>query len=95
MHRDPSTCLLYTSPEESEPVYSHYAEPFHFPDVRMKWTVGSYQSVGTEVGVIRNTHEEMCIRDRYKGRIVKTAGPELALELEERGYDWIKAELGE
>ena len=31
----------------------------------------------------------------YKGRIVKTAGPELALELEERGYDWIKAELEE
>ncbi|MDE5653037.1 MAG: Fe-S cluster assembly ATPase SufC [Muribaculaceae bacterium] len=31
----------------------------------------------------------------YKGRIVKTAGPELALELEERGYDWIKRELGE
>ncbi len=31
----------------------------------------------------------------YKGRIVKTAGPELALELEERGYDWIKTELGE
>ena len=30
----------------------------------------------------------------YKGRIVKTAGPELALELEKRGYDWIKAELG-
>ena len=31
----------------------------------------------------------------YKGRIVKTAGPELALELEERGYDWVKRELGE
>lgn len=31
----------------------------------------------------------------YKGRIVKTAGPELALELEERGYDWIKKEMGE
>ena len=31
----------------------------------------------------------------YKGRIVKTAGPELALELEERGYDWIKEELGD
>ena len=28
----------------------------------------------------------------YKGRIVKTAGPELALELEEKGYDWIKEE---
>lgn len=26
----------------------------------------------------------------YKGRIVKTGGPQLALELEERGYDWIK-----
>jgi len=31
----------------------------------------------------------------YKGRIVKTAGPALAFELEERGYDWIKEELGE
>ena len=26
----------------------------------------------------------------YHGRIVRTGGPELALELEERGYDWIK-----
>lgn len=26
----------------------------------------------------------------YKGRIIMTGGPELALELEERGYDWIK-----
>ena len=26
----------------------------------------------------------------YKGRIVKTAGPELAKEIQERGYDWIK-----
>lgn len=29
----------------------------------------------------------------YDGRIVKTAGKELALELEEKGYDWIKQEL--
>jgi len=28
----------------------------------------------------------------YDGRIVKSGGPELALELEERGYDWIKKE---
>lgn len=28
----------------------------------------------------------------YKGRIVKTGGPDLALELEEKGYDWIKEE---
>ncbi len=26
----------------------------------------------------------------YKGRIVRTGGPELALELEEKGYDWLK-----
>ena len=30
----------------------------------------------------------------YRGRIVKTAGPELAKEIQERGYDWIKAEAG-
>ncbi|MBQ4345128.1 MAG: Fe-S cluster assembly ATPase SufC [Muribaculaceae bacterium] len=29
----------------------------------------------------------------YKGRIVHSGGPELALELEERGYDWIKKEV--
>jgi len=29
----------------------------------------------------------------YDGRIVKTAGKELALELEEKGYDWIKKEV--
>ena len=31
----------------------------------------------------------------YKGRIVKTAGPELAKEIEEKGYDWIKTEVEE
>ena len=29
----------------------------------------------------------------YDGRIVKSGGKELALELEEKGYDWIKKEL--
>ena len=29
----------------------------------------------------------------YKGKIVRTAGPELALELEEKGYDWIKEDV--
>lgn len=29
----------------------------------------------------------------YKGRIVKSGGPELALEIEKRGYDWIKEEV--
>ena len=31
----------------------------------------------------------------YQGRIVKTAGPELAKETQQRGYDWIKAEIHE
>ncbi len=31
----------------------------------------------------------------YNGRIVKTGPKELALELEEKGYDWIKQEFGE
>jgi Fe-S cluster assembly ATP-binding protein len=31
----------------------------------------------------------------YQGRIIKTAGPELALELEERGYDWVIKEFEE
>lgn len=30
----------------------------------------------------------------YKGRIVKSGGKDLALELEEKGYDWIKEEVG-
>ena len=30
----------------------------------------------------------------FNGRIVKSGGPELAHELEEKGYDWIKAENG-
>lgn len=29
-----------------------------------------------------------------QGRIVKSGGPELAMRLEEEGYDWIKEELG-
>ena len=29
----------------------------------------------------------------YDGRIVKSGGKELALELESKGYDWVKEEL--
>lgn len=29
----------------------------------------------------------------YKGRIVHSGGPDLALELEEKGYDWIKQQV--
>jgi len=31
----------------------------------------------------------------YKGRIIKSAGPELALKLEEKGYDWITKDINE
>jgi len=31
----------------------------------------------------------------YNGRIVRTEGPELAKEIEQRGYDWIKEEADE
>ena len=31
----------------------------------------------------------------YNGRIVKTGGPQLAKEIEAKGYDWIKAEVDE
>lgn len=31
----------------------------------------------------------------YHGRIIKTGGPELAAEIQEHGYDWIKEEAGE
>lgn len=31
----------------------------------------------------------------YGGKIVKSGGKELALQLEEKGYDWIKEEVGE
>ena len=31
----------------------------------------------------------------YKGKIVKSGGKELALELEEKGYDWIKSDTAE
>jgi len=28
-----------------------------------------------------------------EGRVVKSGGPELALKLEEKGYDWVKKEV--
>lgn len=57
---------------------------------------------GPEFGAVIITHYHR-ILDHIKpdvvhvmmnGKIVKTGGPELALEIEKRGYDWIKEELG-
>ncbi|BAU26780.1 iron-regulated ABC transporter ATPase subunit SufC [Aneurinibacillus soli] len=55
-----------------------------------------------EMGVLMITHYQRLlnyikpdfIHVMMQGRIVKSGGPELALKLEENGYDWIKEELG-
>ena len=56
---------------------------------------------GPEMGVLLVTHYQRMldyvkpdvVHVLYQGRIVKTGGPELALELEKQGYDWITREF--
>ena len=56
---------------------------------------------GAERGILVITHYqrllEYIVPDRvhvvWDGRIVRSGGKELALELEEKGYDWVKEEL--
>jgi Fe-S cluster assembly ATP-binding protein len=58
---------------------------------------------GPELGVLVITHYQRLldyivpdvVHVMMDGRIVRTAGKELALELEEKGYDFIKEELAE
>jgi Fe-S cluster assembly ATP-binding protein len=55
---------------------------------------------GTDSGALIITHYSRILEhvqpDKVhvliKGKIVKSGGPELALELEERGYDWLETE---
>ena len=55
---------------------------------------------GTDSGALIITHYSRILKhvqpDKVhvliKGKIVKSGGPELALELEERGYDWLETE---
>lgn len=57
---------------------------------------------GDEMGVLLITHYQRLldyIKPDYihvmmQGKIVKSGGPELALKLEQEGYDWLKEELG-
>ena len=57
---------------------------------------------GPEFGALVITHYQRLlnyivpdvVHVMMDGRIVKTGGRELALELEERGYDWLKEEVG-
>src|SRR2546421_8439273 len=63
---------------------------------------GVAQLAGPELGVLIITHYQRILNyitpDRVhvmmEGRIVKTGGPELAHELEQKGYEGIRAELG-
>jgi Fe-S cluster assembly ATP-binding protein len=63
---------------------------------------GVAQLAGPDLGVLIITHYQRILNyitpDRVhvmmEGRIVKTGGPELAHELEQKGYEGIRAELG-
>ncbi|MEY2544394.1 MAG: Fe-S cluster assembly ATP-binding protein, partial [Verrucomicrobiota bacterium] len=54
---------------------------------------------GPNLGVLLITHYQRLlnyivpdhVQDMVQGRIVRSGGKELALELEERGYDWARA----
>ena len=54
-----------------------------------------------EMGVLLITHYQRMldyikpdkVHVLYRGRIVRSGGPELALELEAKGYDWITSEI--
>ncbi|MGE5681067.1 MAG: Fe-S cluster assembly ATPase SufC [Bacillota bacterium] len=62
--------------------------------------VNIFKSQGKDKAVVVVTHYQRLldyivpdfVHVLYNGRIVKSGGKELALELEERGYDWIKDE---
>ncbi|NJK79468.1 MAG: Fe-S cluster assembly ATPase SufC [Chloroflexaceae bacterium] len=62
---------------------------------------GVNRLLNPELGVLVITHYQRLldyIKPQFvsvmmEGRVVRSGGPELALELEERGYDWIKEEL--
>ncbi len=58
---------------------------------------------GPELGVLVITHYQRIlnyikpqfVHVMYQGRIVESGGPELALKLEEAGYDWIREQVAE
>lgn len=57
---------------------------------------------GPELGVLVITHYQRIldhikpdfVHIMYEGRIVESGGPEMALQLEEQGYDWIREKYG-
>jgi len=62
---------------------------------------GVNRMAGPDMGVLVITHYQRLLNYikpdvvsvMMDGRIVRQGGPELALELEEKGYDWLREEL--
>jgi Fe-S cluster assembly ATP-binding protein len=58
---------------------------------------------GPDLGVVIITHYQRLlnyikpdfVHVMYGGRIVESGGPELALQLEDQGYDWVREKYGE
>ena len=63
---------------------------------------GVQQLIGPGLGVLLITHYQRMlnyitpdvVHVMVEGRIIRSGGPELALELEERGYDWLREGAG-
>jgi Fe-S cluster assembly ATP-binding protein len=59
--------------------------------------------VGPQMGTLLITHYQRLlnyikphfVHVFYNGRVVLSDGPELALELEEKGYDWVRQQFGD
>jgi Fe-S cluster assembly ATP-binding protein len=57
---------------------------------------------GNNIGILLITHYQRIlnyvqpdyVHVMMAGRIVQSGGPELALELEQKGYDWLRTDLG-
>lgn len=64
---------------------------------------GVKRLTGPDLGVLIITHyqrilnyiEPHHVHVFYDGRVVLSGGPELAVELEDRGYDWVREQFGE
>ncbi|MEA3337764.1 MAG: Fe-S cluster assembly ATPase SufC [Chloroflexota bacterium] len=63
---------------------------------------GVNKLAGPDLGILLITHYQRILNHVqpdyvhvfYNGRIVKSGGPELALVLEEKGYNWVREEFG-
>ena len=64
---------------------------------------GVYALKGPDLGVLVITHYQRIlnyiqpeyVHVMYQGQIVESGGPDLALKLEETGYDWIREKIAE